>query len=560
MDGRAEVGVVGARPTARTRLPRADAGRARGRRVPPDHPWAGRKQHHARGPRARAAASLREQGSGTRAALERALGAGRSDLGAFRVVGEMGSTQAIKQAVSAGVGVSIISRRAVEDECRAGCCGACASATSRLPRFLPGHAPRPEPVAAGPGLPSPSSNPSARPDASQSSQVLHGRESAPTSRSVSLPTPPAPAERPRWLLEISRRCWPGSGAGGTAERRDLLVGLGRADDAAVYRLDPRPGDRRDGRFLPAGRGRRLDLGRRRRGQRHVRRLRHGRRGAVRAGRGGLPARTSTRRSSPRSFAGAPRRWRRPGGSSRAVIRSSTPSRSTVSASPGASIPTASSSREASGPATACSCPSRSGTGVITTAAKNDKAPAGVLEGAVVSMLRLNRVAAAGGASSRRHRAPPTSPGFGLLGHAAEMVEASGAGVAFSASRLPLLAGAMALAEAGSFSGGMSRNRKHLDATFGSRLQIDASVPARPGVDAHGGRDLRGPALLGGARPVERRHRGLSRRPGRVLGGRRGSRRAGSPRPALSGATSIGPAPRGRDLTSDLPICLVQESL
>jgi selenophosphate synthase len=35
---------------------------------------------------------------------------------------------------------------------------------------------------------------------------------------------------------------------------------------------------------------------------------------------------------------------------------------------------------------------------------------------------------------------------------------------------------MALAEAGSFSGGMSRNRKHLDATFGSRLQIDASVP------------------------------------------------------------------------------------
>jgi selenophosphate synthase len=36
---------------------------------------------------------------------------------------------------------------------------------------------------------------------------------------------------------------------------------------------------------------------------------------------------------------------------------------------------------------------------------------------------------------------------------------------------------MALGEAGSFSGGMSRNRKHLDATFGSRLQIDVSVPA-----------------------------------------------------------------------------------
>jgi DNA-binding transcriptional LysR family regulator len=31
----------------------------------------------------------------------------------------MASTQAIKQAVRAGVGISLISRRAVEDECRA---------------------------------------------------------------------------------------------------------------------------------------------------------------------------------------------------------------------------------------------------------------------------------------------------------------------------------------------------------------------------------------------------------------------------------------------------------
>ena len=31
----------------------------------------------------------------------------------------MGSTQAVKQAVRAGVGLSLISKRAVEDECRA---------------------------------------------------------------------------------------------------------------------------------------------------------------------------------------------------------------------------------------------------------------------------------------------------------------------------------------------------------------------------------------------------------------------------------------------------------
>src|SRR5947209_7125609 len=41
-------------------------------------------------------------------------------LASFRIVGEMGSTQAVKQAVRAGVGVALISRRAVDDECRAG--------------------------------------------------------------------------------------------------------------------------------------------------------------------------------------------------------------------------------------------------------------------------------------------------------------------------------------------------------------------------------------------------------------------------------------------------------
>jgi selenide,water dikinase len=40
----------------------------------------------------------------------------------------------------------------------------------------------------------------------------------------------------------------------------------------------------------------------------------------------------------------------------------------------------------------------------------------------------------------------------------------------------LLPGDLALAEAGQFSGGMKRNRRHLDTTFGSRLQIDPAVP------------------------------------------------------------------------------------
>ena len=118
-----------------------------------------------------------------------------------------------------------------------------------------------------------------------------------------------------------------------------------------------------------------------------------------------------------------------------------------------------------------------GTGVIATAAKNDACGAAVLEGAVQSMLRLNRVAAlvaqetgAGGATD--------VTGFGLLGHAGEMVEASSAGLTIRTRDLPLLPGALALAERGTFSGGMSRNRRHLEDTFGARgrLRVGRAVP------------------------------------------------------------------------------------
>jgi len=115
-----------------------------------------------------------------------------------------------------------------------------------------------------------------------------------------------------------------------------------------------------------------------------------------------------------------------------------------------------------------------GTGLITTAAKEDATTADVLAGAVESMLRSNRVAALVAREVGVTGATDIT-GFGLLGHAAEMVEASGAGIVLSASQLPLLPGVRELAEKGIFSGGMKRNRRHLDALFGSRLQIDAAV-------------------------------------------------------------------------------------
>ena len=117
-----------------------------------------------------------------------------------------------------------------------------------------------------------------------------------------------------------------------------------------------------------------------------------------------------------------------------------------------------------------------GTGVITTAAKNDAAPDEAIAAAVASMLRLNRVAARAARDAGAAGATDIT-GFGFLGHAGEMITASGAGIAVDTSRLPLLPQARALAEAGQFSGGMKRNRRYLESVFGSRLEIGADVPA-----------------------------------------------------------------------------------
>ena len=119
-----------------------------------------------------------------------------------------------------------------------------------------------------------------------------------------------------------------------------------------------------------------------------------------------------------------------------------------------------------------------GTGVIATAAKDGACEPAVLEGAVQSMLRLNRVAA-DVARDAAVRGATDITGFGFLGHAAEMVEASGAGIALRLGDIPILPGALALAEKGSFSGGMKRNRTHLEHTLGARggLSLGPSVGA-----------------------------------------------------------------------------------
>ena len=63
---------------------------------------------------------FREKGSGTRKALEQAFKKIDLDVKDLRIVAEMGSNEAVRQAVKAGLGISIISRRAVQEDLEQG--------------------------------------------------------------------------------------------------------------------------------------------------------------------------------------------------------------------------------------------------------------------------------------------------------------------------------------------------------------------------------------------------------------------------------------------------------
>ena len=117
--GRVELGVVGARLPHRSLEYTEFMPDELVVVVPAGHPWFGRKVVALQDLR-KEPLLVREQGSGSRHALEGALREAGVELAALRLVGEMGSTQAIKQAVKAGMGLSIISKRAVEEECRHG--------------------------------------------------------------------------------------------------------------------------------------------------------------------------------------------------------------------------------------------------------------------------------------------------------------------------------------------------------------------------------------------------------------------------------------------------------
>ncbi len=63
---------------------------------------------------------IREKGSGTRITMEAFLKKKGIALDSLNIVAELGSTEAVRQAIIAGIGVSILSKRAIEVETEAG--------------------------------------------------------------------------------------------------------------------------------------------------------------------------------------------------------------------------------------------------------------------------------------------------------------------------------------------------------------------------------------------------------------------------------------------------------
>ena len=113
-----------------------------------------------------------------------------------------------------------------------------------------------------------------------------------------------------------------------------------------------------------------------------------------------------------------------------------------------------------------------GTGIISTAIKQARAPEHVVTAAVRTMAQLNRAAAAAAATVPVHAATDVT-GFGLLGHLREMTRGSKVRARLHAAAIPLLPGVVSLAEAGLVPGGTKRNLEAVAET----VRWNAGIPA-----------------------------------------------------------------------------------
>jgi selenide,water dikinase len=111
-----------------------------------------------------------------------------------------------------------------------------------------------------------------------------------------------------------------------------------------------------------------------------------------------------------------------------------------------------------------------GFGVTTTALKQEKASAEDVAKVVKWMKRLNQAASALALEFSLHAGTDVS-GFSLLGHASEMAQASGVGMQFSIEDVPFVTCARKYAGMGTFAGGVFDNQLF----FGPRVRFAPNI-------------------------------------------------------------------------------------
>lgn len=112
-----------------------------------------------------------------------------------------------------------------------------------------------------------------------------------------------------------------------------------------------------------------------------------------------------------------------------------------------------------------------GTGVITTAAKQDRCRASTLDAAISSMATLNAKASEA-AHTAGARCATDITGFGLAGHLFNIASESGVRIRLNFEALPLLPDVEDLILAGATTGGGGKNRRHL----AEALSVSSSLP------------------------------------------------------------------------------------
>lgn len=115
ISGHIELGIVGARTRDKALRQEAIVSDEMAVVVPASHAWAKREEVTI-SELLQAPFIARETGSGTLMSIQAMLQKSRHDIADLQVVAEMGSTEAVRQAIIAGVGISILSRIAVRDD------------------------------------------------------------------------------------------------------------------------------------------------------------------------------------------------------------------------------------------------------------------------------------------------------------------------------------------------------------------------------------------------------------------------------------------------------------